>query len=262
MEWFRALLDTAPDVYFRYALIPAPGFVYLSPSVQTLTSHTSDEFLSDPSLCVTLVPRPDRRILRQVLRARRALTVTLGVLNRGASIPIELRTVPVIHRRQVVAVEGVARLLSSTSALAPPASSPEPPTQQRLAALMYEVHDLLHRVLPPAAVAGRSERVVRVGDLAFDPERLAVTEAGAPVALTSRELLVLRYFLQRPDHVVTRTQLLEDVWGHLYTGDDRTVDVHVSRLRKKLPSLRSRLEAIKHVGYRLALESEAKIANF
>jgi len=121
---------------------------------------------------------------------------------------------------------------------------------------MYEVHDLLQRVLPPGAstAATPAARVLRVGDLSFDPERLVVREGAELVALTSREMLVLRYFLQRPGLVVTRRQLLEDVWGYRYTGDDRTVDVHASRLRRKLPSLRDRLVAIKHVGYRLDVE--------
>ena len=75
--------------------------------------------------------------------------------------------------------------------------------------------------------------------------------------LTSRELMVLRYLVLRPGRVVSRTQLLTDVWGYQYTGDDRTVDVHVSRLRRKLPSLNGRLLGIKHLGYRLDVEQDA-----
>ena len=75
-------------------------------------------------------------------------------------------------------------------------------------------------------------------------------------------MLVLRYLLKRPGRVVTRQQLLTDVWGYRYTGDDRTVDVHISRLRRKLPSLGNRLVAIKHVGYRLDVDAgRARIAN-
>ncbi len=184
------------------------------------------------------------------------------MVRNGAAIPIELRTVAVTHSRRVVAIEGVARLAAPAARRA----SNEPadaPTQQRLAPLMYEVHDLLHRVLPPAAAAGApASRVVRLGDLSFDPDRLVVKDGDEPVALTSREMLVLRYFLQRPGLVVTREQLLQDVWGYRYTGDQRTVDVHVSRLRRKLPSLRDRLVAVKHVGYRLDVDADVKIANF
>lgn len=125
---------------------------------------------------------------------------------------------------------------------------------------MYEVHDLLHRVLPPATTT-QSGSQLKLDGLALDLERLTVTDAGIRVSLTSREVLVLRYLLQRVGRVVTRHQLLTDVWGYSYTGDDRTVDVHISRLRRKLPSLRHHLVAIKHVGYRLDSEQSAQIAN-
>jgi DNA-binding response OmpR family regulator len=63
--------------------------------------------------------------------------------------------------------------------------------------------------------------------------------------------------------VVTRQQLLTDVWGYTYLGDDRTVDVHISRLRHKLRSLGSRLIAIRHVGYRLDGDTvDQQAANF
>jgi DNA-binding response OmpR family regulator len=127
---------------------------------------------------------------------------------------------------------------------------------------MYEVHDLLHRVLPPGSADAKREPVLRLGDLSLDLDRLVVKEADVTIDLTSREVLVLRYFLQRPGRVITRRQLLEDVWGYRYTGDDRTVDVHISRLRKKVTLLRERLVALKHVGYRLDVEHAAKIANF
>jgi DNA-binding response OmpR family regulator len=118
---------------------------------------------------------------------------------------------------------------------------------------------LLHRVLPAAVTAtADGHNALRLGDLALDPDRLIVTERGEPVALTSRELLVLRYLLERPGRVVTRQQLLTDVWAYSYTGDDRTVDVHISRLRRKLPSLRGRLVAIRNIGYRLDADAPAQ----
>jgi DNA-binding response OmpR family regulator len=127
---------------------------------------------------------------------------------------------------------------------------------------MYEVHDLLHRVMPVAAkVEPPSEApVLSLGDLVLDVERLTVTESGSPVTLTPREVMLLRYLLQRPGRVVTRQQLLTDVWGYRFTGDDRTVDVHISRLRKKLPSLRTRLVALRQIGYRLDDEVGKRVA--
>jgi DNA-binding winged helix-turn-helix (wHTH) protein len=258
--WFCALLDAAPDVYFRYSLRRPRGFVYVSSSVQTLTGHSPEEFYRNPDGCLGLIPSDDRRRLRQLLRARKGRTLVLHVLRGGVAIPIELRSVAVVRHRQVVAIEGVVTL-SRGSALPAPGGQAEP-TQQRLAALMYEVHELLHRVLP-AAVASTSDgrrvmRALHLGELTLDVDRLVVTEAGKPVALTSREVMVLRYLLERIGRVVTRPQLLSDVWAYTYTGDDRTVDVHISRLRRKLPSLRGRLVAIKGLGYRLEIDGAAE----
>jgi hypothetical protein len=260
-DWFRTLLDTADEIYFRYNLVPTRGFVYLSPSVRTLTGHGADAFYADPALCLRVIARDDRRLLRQALRARRALDLTVTLEREQTRVPILLRIVAVVRSGRIMALEGVARIASGDDARGDGESTigaRREPTPQRLAALMYEVHELLHRVLPArdGRPAGDPAQIVRIGDLSFDLDRLAVTEHGVAVSLTSRELMVLRYLVLRPGRVVSRTQLLTDVWGYQYTGDDRTVDVHVSRLRRKLPSLNGRLLAIKHLGYRLDVERD------
>jgi DNA-binding winged helix-turn-helix (wHTH) protein len=271
--WFCALLETATDVYFRYTLAPRRCFVYVSPSVHALTGHAPDEFYGDRDLCLGLIAAADRRLLRQVLRSRRGRVLSLHLVRHGVMIPIELRTIALTRNRKVVAIEGVATLARGTTGVRDEAGSLASgglePTQQRLATLMYEVHDLLHRALPPATTMPRPEasRVLRMNTLTLDLDRLVVTESGRVVALTSREVMVLRYLWERAGRVVSRQQLLADVWSYSYTGDDRTVDVHISRLRRKLPSLRGRLVAIKHLGYRFQArddvdeEAPRKIAN-
>lgn len=264
-DWFHALLESAPDVYFRYRLSPTRRFDYLSPSVETLTGHAAAAFADDPSLCFGIVARDERRLLRQILRASRGLTLTLHI-RKGrqgkTTIPIEVRTVAIVKQRKVVAIEGVARTLeaplfthgidrttavsSVAAAVGPTTSAPEP-VQQRLMALLGEVHSLLHRALPPPV----DTHVVRLGALTFDLERLVAREQGHVVALTGRETQMLRYLLQHPGRVITRQHILDEVWGRDFEGSDRAVDVHVSRLRKKLPSLRQSLVAMKGVGYRL-----------
>ena len=265
-EWFCALLDNATDVYFRYALEPDRRVSYISPSISTLTGRTPAEFYANPDLCLAVVASADRRLLRRILRARRGSVLTLRLQRDDVAIPIELRTVAVVRHRRVVAIEGVARL--AVGAHLPPLGAAAEtgglePAQQRLAALMFEVHDLLHRVLPPAAPVDRDvrTRTRRLGDLALDCDRLTVTESDRPVILTAREVMLLRYLLERPGRIVTRQQLLADVWAYSYTGDDRTVDVHISRLRRKLPSLRGQLTAIRNIGYRLETMAELPVAN-
>ena len=249
-RWFSALMESAPDVYFRYAFAPARRFVYVSRAVETLTGYAADAFYSDPAFCVSLIPRDDRRLLRQIVRGRRGVQVVVRLRHRDAGlVRVAVRSVPIVRDGKVVAVEGMASRLETTPSL-DFAKSPEP-VQQRLAALLCEVHDLLHGSVPRRcdAVPRSTSAPLVVGDIALDSDRMTVTLGGQPAALTSREILLLRFLLQRPGRVVTRRQLLSDVWGYQYSGDDRTVDVHVSRLRRKLPPLRRFLRAVKHVGY-------------
>jgi len=259
-DWFKTLLDSAPEVYFRYTLAPSRAFAYVSPSIETLTGHAPDAFLAEPAFCLTLAPREDRRVLRQIARARRPLTTTLHLRHRdGTLVALDLRTVPVTaagRGGKVVAVEGVATPVRVQPALDFAVGELSPPVQQRLAALLCEVHSLLHgnpeRHRSASLQASEpSNAPLQVGDIVIDVDRMIVSLAGEPVALTTRELLVLRYLLQHQGRLVSRAQLLEHVWGYRYTGDHRTVDVHVSRLRKKLPPLRAMLHAVKHLGYRL-----------
>jgi len=247
--FFRAFMDAAPEVYFRYALQPARRFAYIGPAVEMLTGHPAAAFLSDAAFCVPLVVREDRYLLRQVARARRALAVSIRLVRRdGRIVTVLLRTVPVVRGRQVTAIEGVAMPQPPAEAVSGTAPAP---VQQRLTALLAEVHVLLHAHLPRGGADGGlapAPAPLRIGPIAFDGERMAVTLAGAAVTLTTREMLVLKYLLERSGRVVTREQLLKEVWGYRYTGDARTVDVHVSRLRRKLPPIAGMLKAVKQVG--------------
>jgi DNA-binding response OmpR family regulator len=76
--------------------------------------------------------------------------------------------------------------------------------------------------------------VLRVGDLELDPGRFEVRRSGVPVALTAKEFSILQYFMRHPGEVVTRTMLLEHCWDESYDGLSNLVDVHVSRVRRKL----------------------------
>ena len=98
------------------------------------------------------------------------------------------------------------------------------------------------------------ERILRYGPLALDIERHVVTDGEQEVKLTAKEYLLLRYFLEHRGRVLSRDLLLSDVWGYQYTGGTRTVDVHVRRLREKLPVLVQAVETIKQFGYKLKPE--------
>ncbi len=95
------------------------------------------------------------------------------------------------------------------------------------------------------------ETTLRFGTLVMDLSRHVVSDNGQEVTLTAKEFMLLQYLLQHPGRVLSRDLLLEDVWGYRYTGGTRTVDVHVRRLREKLPVLVNALVTVKQFGYKL-----------
>jgi DNA-binding response OmpR family regulator len=98
-----------------------------------------------------------------------------------------------------------------------------------------------------AAAAG----ILRYQTIAIDADRHIVTLDGAEVKLTAKEFLLLQYLVQHRGRVLSRDVLLTDVWGYQYTGGTRTVDVHIRRLREKLPVLNDAIETVKQFGYKL-----------
>lgn len=97
------------------------------------------------------------------------------------------------------------------------------------------------------------ERVITLGDLTIYPDKYEVQLNGEWIQLRPKEFEVLLYLAERPGVVVTRDDLMNAVWGFDYVGGQRTVDVHVSSLRKKL-ELNQRtvqIESIRGVGYKL-----------
>ena len=83
--------------------------------------------------------------------------------------------------------------------------------------------------------------------------RPVVSVDGREVKLTAKEFLLLRYLLQHRGRVLSRDLLFADVWGYSYAGGARTVDVHIRRLREKIPPLVESLVTVKQFGYKLGV---------
>jgi DNA-binding response OmpR family regulator len=115
--------------------------------------------------------------------------------------------------------------------------------------LAARVAALLRRVQRPPATA--AEVRFTYGGLVIDVERHAVAVDGVEVKLTAKEFLLLQYLVEHRGRVLSRDLLLTDVWGYQYTGGTRTVDVHIRRLREKVPFLADAIVTIKQFGYRL-----------
>ena len=116
--------------------------------------------------------------------------------------------------------------------------------------LMARVRALLRRAAPAVS----KDRVLKCGPILVDLDRHTVSDAGGLVRLTAKEFLLLQYLLEHRGRVLSRDRLLSDVWDYQYPGETRTVDVHVRRLREKLPFLERALVTVQQFGYKL-LES-------
>ena len=98
--------------------------------------------------------------------------------------------------------------------------------------LKARIRALLRRASMPAA--GPSAAVIERRGLEIDTDKRAVRKNGRPVDLTAREFDLVELFIKNPGRVYSRDNLLNLVWGYDYQGDERTVDVHIRRLREKL----------------------------
>ena len=117
----------------------------------------------------------------------------------------------------------------------------------------FSPNELVARV---RALLRRTQRQPEARDISYgaihvDTARHVVSSSGTAVALTAKEFLLLEYLLRHRGRVLSRDVLLTDVWGYKYTGGTRTVDVHVRRLREKLPALGDALVTVKQFGYKL-----------
>lgn len=103
------------------------------------------------------------------------------------------------------------------------------------------------------------ENVITAGELLIYPEKYEVLLHGEAIPLRPKEFEVLLYLVQRPGMVITRDDLMNVVWGFDYIGGQRTVDVHVSSLRKKLEMNQQsvQIDSIRGVGYKLVLNKKA-----
>ncbi len=99
--------------------------------------------------------------------------------------------------------------------------------------------------------SGDDEGLVRCGDLTIDPAKYEVSVGERQVTLTFREYQLLLFLAINEGKVFTREALLDKVWGWDYYGGDRTVDVHIRRLRSKIEDgTHSFIETVRNVGYR------------
>ena len=162
----------------------------------------------------------------QVCRAIRADANT-------AAIPIIMLTAKAEESDRIVGLE-----LGADDYITKPFSPNE---------VVARVRALLRRAHRAAPANSR----LTYGLLSVDVDRHVVKIDGDEVKLTAKEFLLLQYLMLHRGRVLSRDLLLSDVWGYSYTGGTRTVDVHVRRLREKVPMLADTIVTVKQFGYKL-----------
>ena len=118
--------------------------------------------------------------------------------------------------------------------------------------LVARVKAVLRRYKPQTPVPEEStDKVVSYPDLEINMTNYSVTYMGNRVDMPPKELELLYFLASSPNHVFTREQLLDQIWGYEYIGDTRTVDVHIKRLREKIKDHEKwRIATIWGIGYK------------
>ena len=115
--------------------------------------------------------------------------------------------------------------------------------------LIARVKALLRRAEPVS-----DTRVYEAGGLFLSPAKHIVRVNGEDVALTLKEFELLSYLFKNRGNVLTRDQILQEIWGYEFDGENRTVDVHIRTIRSKLGSCGELIETVRGVGYRISAE--------
>ncbi len=177
-----------------------------------LADHAAD---GDTGLEMALSANYDALIVDRMLPKRDGLAVIAALRTADASTPVLILSAlgEVDDRVQGLAAGGDDYLVKPYA----------------FVELLARLEALVRRAQPELPAT-----LLRVGDLELDRMRRKVQRAGRPIALQPREYRLLEYLMRHPGQVVTRTMLLENVWDYHFDPQTNVIDVHISRLRRKI----------------------------
>jgi two-component system, OmpR family, response regulator len=195
-------------------------------------------------MSVTVIDAPEERLDHQAAEA--VVTITVQITLAGDELPAAASRL-ISDLESLVGLEATTHTAPRAGAIASRGAKKSSTT--------HAGNRTLHLVDQPAAEAPRVRRIGPVGGgspalFLHTGSRLLLLD-GEPVPLTRREYDLFQFFCENPRRVFTRQQLLRQVWGYDMVGTERTVDVHVRRLRVKLGKCAAIISTVRGVGYRL-----------
>ncbi len=183
------------------------------------------------------VEKPDLIVLDIMLPKKDGFTVCREILS-SHDIPIIMLTAKEMEIDKVHGLE-----LGADDYVTKPFSARE---------ITARVKAILRRSKTAESIPGRLKDKLVVGTITVDQDEVQVYNQNEPVELTLREFNLLVFLMMKPGYVFSREQLLNQVWGYDYIGDERTVDVTIRRLREKLetnPAKPDYIHTKRGVGY-------------
>ena len=177
--------------------------------------------------------RPDLLILDIMLPEEDGLSVLkkLRAASRTARLPVIMLTAKGTEYDKVIGLDGGA---------------------DDYVAKPFGMMELLSRIRALLRRTETESGTLRCGILEVDPGQHIVRVRGQETTLTQKEFEVLCLLLRNPGQVLSREQLIENVWGYAFTGESRTVDVHVRTLRQKLGDAGAYIETVRGYGYKIS----------
>lgn len=122
----------------------------------------------------------------------------------------------------------------------------------------FAIEELLARIrvlfkLKTTSLSSPQQNILSCGKLTLYPEKFEVNYSGTPIILTKKEFDLLEYLMKNKNRVLTRNQILENVWGYNYLGDTNVVDVYIRYLRNKIdqPFQQKLIFTIRGMGYQI-----------
>jgi two-component system, OmpR family, response regulator len=141
-------------------------------------------------------------------------------------------------------------------------------TSQKVKGFQLGTDDYLVKPFEPLELVARvkallkryriaTSEIVQIGELVIDRKTFQVLDGGRPLTLPRKEFDLLYKLADYPGRTFSRDQLIEDIWGFDFEGNERTLDVHINRLRERFPEENHafRIRTIRGLGYRLELHT-------